>query len=1060
MKLRTTLLSLVLATAPLAVRADTASINPRDVDTTRGPAAELYIRKRPAAPEAPVLSADLKALLTSTEKKRDDKRLEAIGMLRSFLDSNPVGEDRAEGMFKLAELLWEESRRLYLVAMDTYSRDVEKCAEVKQACEQPKEPRIDLKEAEGLYKELHDKYPTFRRMDLVTYLIGFAAKEDNREDEAMNKFQEVIDRFPKSPLYGDSWMMIGEHYFASGKWEEAKAAYKHIDDTAATADLALFKTAWCEWKLNNIDVAAKDFKLVLDKAIAAERTGTEAQRRRSANLRDEALEQLVIVFTEDKSISAKEVFDFLASIGGEQYSGDVLIKVAASYAAQNEWERSNGAYQFLVKMDPLSIKAAEYQRDIVENWNSAVELNRAQEETKILLDNYGPDSAWAKAQKNREALARSLDTTDQLVVTTAKTIHAEAQRRQKAARIKTPDACIAKTEMPADLLALYKRAADAYDTYLGAFGTGKGAKPGATELRYYRADILCFYVAQPEAAGDEYLTVAKTQPVGEFHKPALLHAMQAFELARPKPTGAKHEMYPVDKKFGEAIDLYLTLFHDDSKNLIGVLFKYGQLFYDNADYDEAIKRFGVIVTQYPDDPNAGPAGDRILSALNKAQDYENIETWARKLQKAKAFQDPAQQQRLSKLIVESISKSGDKYADAGKFDKAASFYLRVPTEANVPAKDAAQAMMNAGVMYEKGKDAEKAAGVYLDLAQKYATSSPETAEKAAFSAGQVYEKVIYYDRAAKAYELVVDKFGNNKNDARVADALFDAAVLRQALGQNKEAIQHYQDYAKKFSGRKDAADVAFNIGVVYEDAGDDAHAYAAFSDYAKLYRSSNKHVVEAWTRAGRTSYRLGQYKRAKEELETAQKLWKAASGATKAEGKTWAAEARYYEGELIFRDYEKVTLDVKPAQLNAALKAKSKLLNEAKTAYTSVLDYQDLKWATAALFRIGQVFEGFADALTQAANKPPPGLPPDQVSAYQDAINGYVVQIQDAAVDAYANAHQKANQMQVYDDYTAKIWEALGRMASDKFPPEHESRSKERVKDRAPDPEMLTEIAR
>ena len=57
----------------------------RQIDTSRGPTSELYIRKRPPAPEAPVLSAELKTLLASTEKKRDDKRLEAIGLLRAFL---------------------------------------------------------------------------------------------------------------------------------------------------------------------------------------------------------------------------------------------------------------------------------------------------------------------------------------------------------------------------------------------------------------------------------------------------------------------------------------------------------------------------------------------------------------------------------------------------------------------------------------------------------------------------------------------------------------------------------------------------------------------------------------------------------------------------------------------------------------------------------------------------------------------------------------------------------------------------------------------------------------
>ena len=232
-----------------------------------------------ALPGAPVLSDQLKKLLESTEKKRDDKRIEAIGLLRGFLAANPTGDARAEGTFKLAELLWEEARRTFLIRMEDYGRAIEACNNVKQACEQPKEPKIELKEAETLYREIHDSFPNYPRMDSVTYLIGFASKEDNREDEAMAKFQEVIDKHPTSPLYGDSWMQVGEHYFEAKKWTEARAAYTHIPPDAATADLALFKTAWCEWKLGNTEQAAKDFKLVLDKAIEAERTGTEAQRR-------------------------------------------------------------------------------------------------------------------------------------------------------------------------------------------------------------------------------------------------------------------------------------------------------------------------------------------------------------------------------------------------------------------------------------------------------------------------------------------------------------------------------------------------------------------------------------------------------------------------------------------------------------------------------------------------------------------------------------------------------------------------------------------------------------
>src|SRR6476661_4781121 len=114
-----------------------------EVELQRGPASELYIRKRPPTPEAPVLSKELKDLLNTTEKKRDDKRLEAIGLLKQFLASNPQGDVRAEGTFKLAELLWEEARRTYLIHMDDFSRALERCSQKKGECEQPKEPKID-----------------------------------------------------------------------------------------------------------------------------------------------------------------------------------------------------------------------------------------------------------------------------------------------------------------------------------------------------------------------------------------------------------------------------------------------------------------------------------------------------------------------------------------------------------------------------------------------------------------------------------------------------------------------------------------------------------------------------------------------------------------------------------------------------------------------------------------------------------------------------------------------------------------------------------------------------
>ena len=240
--------------------------------------------------------------------------------------------------------------------------------------------------------------------------------------------------------------------------------------------------------------------------------------------------------------------------------------------------------------------------------------------------------------------------------------------------------------------------------------------PDAAELRYLRADILYFKLGKYEDAGREYLAVGRTQPVGKHHKDALLQAMGAFEKVR-KPGaagGGKREITESDRLFGEAADLYATLFPND-KEIVTVIYKNGQFFFDYGDYDEAVKRFGLIVERYPDDPNAGAAGDRILQALNKAKDYENIESWARRLKKTKAFAPRDEQERLDKLIVGVVMKSGEKYAAEGKYDKTAAFFLRVPHE--YPQNGfAPKALNNAGAVMET--DALDRTGQDQDLARR------------------------------------------------------------------------------------------------------------------------------------------------------------------------------------------------------------------------------------------------------------------------------------------------------------------------------------------------------
>src|SRR5450432_4907370 len=634
-------------------------------------------------------------------------------------------------------------------------------------------------------------------------------------------------------------MAIAEfRFYEQQNYKTSLAAYEKVlaYPKSPLYDLALFKTAWCYWKLGDTNKSALRFKDVLD--LAKKNAGrTEDQQKRAEELQGQALDYLVELFTEDDTKSAHDAFEFLAQIGGKAYSKKVLKQLADTVFDQTRYERAVEAYQLLIDLDPNSEDAPDYAGRIVEAYQLLGDTKTAVAEMRKLAADYGAKSPWAAANKDRpKSVQHARTMAEELIRNLAKTMHAEAQANEKATKVVDKDR--------------YARAAESYLFYLQNFPDASDA----IELRYLRADILYFKLGRYEEAGRDYLTVGKSQPVGKYHKDALLQAMGAFEKVR-KPISSngsgsgKREITDSDRLFGEAADLYATLFPKD-KEIVTVIYKNGQFFFDYGDYDEAIKRFGLIVERYPDDPNAGAAGDRILQALGKAKDYENIESWARRLKKTKAFAPKDEQERLDKLIVGAVMKSGEKYAQSGEYDKAAAFFLRVPRE--YPQNGyAPKALNNAGAVFEKEKKSDEAVSAYKQLADKYpaATEAPE----ALFTAARIEENIAYYDKAAGLYEQLAQKYPQN---AHAADALRSAGVLRESLGQHDKAIKHFGEYSKRFKDKADAKDVAFQVAVVHENQKDWRAAAQSFAGYTKAYPSDAR-TVEALAREADADLKAG-----------------------------------------------------------------------------------------------------------------------------------------------------------------------------------------------------------
>jgi cellulose synthase operon protein C len=995
--------------------------------------------------EKPIPPALQKAI-DERETQVTDARREAIKLIEDYLHDSPRSREQAETLYKLAELYWEESKAVYLEHMGAYQAAVTACHNDHAECPHVprKPPTVDLARAQSVYQRLIVEHPRFRKIDTVIYLYAFSLRDQGKTGESVRYFQTLLDRFPRSRYIADAWMAIAEYrFYEQQNYRSSLEAYERVlkHPKSQLYDLALFKTAWCYWKLGDTSRSAMRFKDVLD--LAKKKAGkTEAEQKRAAELQGQALDYLVELFTEDDTKSAHDAFEFLAQIGGKAYSKKVLKQLADTVFDQTRYERSVEAYRLLIELEANSPDAPDYAGRIVEAYQLLGDTKTAVAEMRKMAAAYGSRSPWAAANKDRpKAVEHARTMAGELIRNLAKTMHAEAQRNEKATHVVDKDR--------------YARAAESYAFYLQNFPDAADA----VELRYLRADILYFKLGRYEEAGRDYLAVGKTQPVGKYHKDALLQAMGAFEKVRRPANvgggGGKREITESDRLFGEAADIYATLFPKD-KEIITVVFKNGQFFFDYGDYDEAIKRFGLIVEKYPDDPNAGVAGDRILEALNKAKDYENIETWARRLKKAKAFSSRDEQDRLDKLVVGAVMKSGEKYATDGQYDKAASFYLRVPQE-YPQAAQAPKALNNAGAVLEKAKKQEEAVAAYKELAQKYPSASE--APEALFTAARIEENIAYYDKAATLYEQLVQKYPNNQH---AADSLRSAGVLRQGLGQHDRAIKHFGEYSKKYKDRSDAKDVAFQAAVVREDQKDWKAAAATFAAYTKSYPNDAR-TVEALAREADAFLKSGNDGGAKEAAQKALSAYKGGGRGKRDKSSAedasyYAAEARYIQGELVFHDYERIKIAGKPKQLAKVLEEKAKRLEEAKGIYLDVVTYQSPEWATAALLRIGQGYEAYAKAMRNAPV--PKDLNEEEKQIYRDELEKVVVVIEDKSLDAYKSGYARALQIGVYNKHTQAIHQALSRLAENEFPKEAELRTSTRLGEPRVALERIEEVRR
>lgn len=955
----------------------------------------------------------LERMLRERERLVRQRRSQAIAQLDRFVREEPDSAlEMPDALLRLGELRWEEARDHYLSAYERW----------QQGGQSGPAPSVDVAQALALYDRILTRHRGFARYDLVLYMKAFALMEAGRMGDALVEYERILREFPDSKFVPDAHMAFAESHF-NGNHDYAAALARYDDvlryPESELSDLALFKSAWCLWKLGQTDRAATRFRQVLD--LDGQRANASVERlRRLMELQDEALDYLIQVFTEDERNTAADLHAFLSRIGGEKYAVRMLRRLSRVFFDQGRYPRAIEAYEMLLVKEPNDPSAPQSQRQIAAAHAARDDAPSTVAALRALAHNYGKSSAWAQHQVDPEVVQRARESSERAVRTQGLRYHERAQKEKSDAD--------------------FGHAAELYRVHIDSFPES----PHGYEVTFYLAELLFHRLHRPEEAGEYYLRAAKRDPKGKYTKDALYNAIVAFETVRAQElagcgraasssstagpateTPAKSDACaetPTDHKFSDAVALYIQLYPKDPE-VPGILFRQGRMYFDRGIYDPAIRQFGQLLDSYPDSEYAATAGELVLESFNRAKDYANIEKWARKLKDAPAFQNPQSQRKLDTLILLSVFKSGEQLAAAGQHAQAAQAYVRASEE--FPHDERArQALYNAGQEWQRAGDLSEAASAYDALIERH----PRTSEGAlgAWAAAQMFESIAQFTDAARYYEAYNARFpGADKRE----DALYNALVLRVAAGDNAEAVRDGNAFIKAFPSSESVDEVYFSIGRAHEADEDWSQAAQTYRHYHKGGGDQGR-KVEAYTRLGLVLLALG-------DRDGADKAWTSAAKSGRksdvASERYYAAQARFAQGDQALAEFEKVKIAGDVKTLGKRLSQKSDLLRKAAEIYGDVVDYRVSEWVTAALFKIGESYEHFAEALREAPI--PEQLNEAEEQAYRDELAKFIVPIEERALEAYESGYRKALELRVFNTWTEKQREALTRLNDVEYPP-------------------------
>lgn len=938
-----------------------------------------------------------------------DRQIEELFKLaKKYKDS----QQRGELWLRLAELYVEKAELIDYRKQGEFDQRLKDFQDGKIK----NKPVLDLSDARSLNRKSIQLYEWFIRdfprdpkMDQALFFLGYNSYQVNETKKGTQYYEDLTRRFPKSPYVIEANFALGEFYFENERWAEAKNNYQRVLSFSKHRlfNLALYKTAWCEYRLGNSGQALKNMErlVVLNKEQSAQ---AELQGRKNVNrnrLENEGLRDIIIFYSE--AGNPESAVAYFRRLAGDQQADSFLEKLAYLYADKGNVDGARGIFDHLIQQNPTSSKAFDYKFQIVKGLSTAKRTREYRQEVAEWIKEFGKTSAWYNSQNGDPELQKS---SRRLQESTLRNY--TLSQHQNAQNARTPFT--------------QNLALEGYRLYLNEFSDAD-LYP---DMRFYYGELL-YDMNEFDQASQQYRWVVENGEKSRFYARAAENIMISLEKALPQDkeieakVGKTIDPVPLDKnseEFVVGVNWYVGKF-PNSEKVPEARFRQARLYYMHNQFAQATPIFKDIISKYPKTKYAEYSTNLLLDIFNLTKDYDGLDKIGNELLQIPAIAQGKSGGEIKAVLERANFKKAQDLETAGNYKESAlQFEAFAKQNPNSPLT--AAAFFNAAINYERSGDVPKSLENHqavLASNQKEATSlKPQSLRiqaKILQTTGRLEEAAVAYEKAASS---------DPKNP--LAGNLYNnAALLFEAMSRLTDANRNYQS-ALETSKASERSDIVFAQATNLRESKQSSAATTKYLDFLSMNAGSNEKKIEANYWVYELSRQAGRRSQSDEYKMKTLSLQQRLSPQKKGIGASWVAKIKFSEALVVSEQFKGIRIPSDPKGQQKAVQDKIKLVNQLNKELADVIGYDSAEEIVSSLALIGQVNLGMYESLMSVPA--PAGLTEAELAQYRQGVSQLSEPFLVKAKEAFRSAVSRASELDTFNDYYRDARMKLARIDS------------------------------